>query len=300
MTTFMLLGIWFCVRARDQRVTHPGVYVPAMLALTVSVLIKYASAPLVLFFMVLVVCQALRLPVAGTTSNGHNGMARVRTAIVAVVVMGCVGGVVSLALFAPFWKGHHLSAIIGSFSALPSATHAENSVLRVALEWVKQYGMPSRTSRLYTPLHILSSHSAWSKLNELVLAVCLLLGTALLWWRPTWRSLVLASLFTLEAILIVTPWFYSWYILWIVALAAILLAQSGSRLSRACILFAFTFSLTAFFTYLSPYYFPFSSWLGARYLVTDAPPVLVFCIALLFRGKQPLKSSEEAMPYAGR
>ena len=94
--------------------------------------------------------------------------------------------------------------------------------------------------------------------------------------------MVFAALLVFESVLIVTPWFYSWYVLWVVALAILLLTEHRDHKNTIAILFAIVFSASAFFTYIMPYYLqPFDSWLGTRYVLSNGPPVVVLLLGLL-------------------
>ena len=118
-----------------------------------------------------------------------------------------------------------------------------------------------------------------------------------MWRVPTTRSLVFAGLIVFEVVLIVTPWFYAWYVLWIIALAALLLTERNDGGSKVGILFAFVFSASAFFTYIMPYYLQsFDRWGATRYLLTDGPPVFVllcFLIMTIVRRKNARLAVDE-------
>lgn len=280
MLTLMLAAVWFMLRAKW--LLQPRGYFLPVAIMTLAVLIKFTSAPLLLFFMVLL---TRRMLLKGEKQGISRTLAaRWQYVIVQVLLAGLLSGVMILLFYLPFWIGRSIPEIVHSFSAPPSASFAENSLLRVLIEWIKLYGLPTRTSYMYYPIFILSQHIVWNVINLITLAIALLIGSKLLWRAPTIQNLVLATLFTLEAILIVTPWFYSWYVLWIVGLAIVLLGSG--RANKPFIVFALVFSVSAFFTYLDPYYLSslpvLGNWLEGRYLLTIMPPILaVTCFLLL-------------------
>ena len=103
-----------------------------------------------------------------------------------------------------------------------------------------------------------------------------------MWYAPSIRTFTLAALAALGALLIVTPWFYDWYITWLIGLAAVSLPLSHSRIGRALLAFTLTFSASAFLTYLfKDGYPPFGIWTGLLCLTTIVPPLLAFLIAFI-------------------
>lgn len=278
MITFILLGMWLSLRAERKNFIQLRGYVPPLLALTMAILIKFTSTPLILLFIFLL----MRKTLLETHPQAVSRMLRWGSALLNACIAGVICGFTVLLFYAPFWIGHSISAIVRSFSLAPSSYAAANSIMRVFVEWVRFHGFPPRTSWRYECVYLLSQRSTWNSINTIVLLMTLLMGAVLLWRVPTVRSMVLAALIVFEGVLLVTPWFYAWYVLWIVALAAILLAEHTDCRNNRYVLFAFVFSASAFFTYLMPYYLRyFDSWLGARYVLTNASPVLVLlgCIA---------------------
>ncbi|HET8843677.1 MAG TPA: hypothetical protein VFN35_19600, partial [Ktedonobacteraceae bacterium] len=94
------------------------------------------------------------------------------------------------------------------------------------------------------------------------------------------RTFLLVSLATLSAVLLTTPWFYSWYITWIIGLAAVCLPVRQVRLQTALLALVLTFSFSALLTY------PFTEGVFApRYylvsLFTTIPPVCAFLFTLV-------------------
>ena len=278
MITFILLGIWLSLRAERKNFTRISGYAPPLLAFTMAILIKFTNAPLVILFIFLLMRRTLM------ETHEQPGVLRGRHMLLHASIASVLCGLTVLLFYAPFWIGHSVSAIVRSFSLAPSSYFAENSIMRVFVEWVKLYGLPPHTSLLYRPVYSLSHRIMWDRINAILLIGTLSIGGVLLWCVPTTRSMVFAALIVFEGVLIVTPWFYPWYVLWIVALAAPLLTEHRSRKNKIAVLFAFVFSASAFFTYIMPYYLQsFDGWLGTRELLTDGPPVVVlFCFLVIY------------------
>ncbi len=269
MITFILLGIWLSLQAEKKDFTRFRHYSPPLIALTMAALIKFISTPLILLFICLLVYKTL------IEARSMSVSRRWISVLLNMCIAGAVSGLISLLLYLPFWIGHSIPAIVQSFSLAPSSYASQNSIMRTFVELVRHHGLPPPTSWLYTPEYLLSLHATWSVINIIVLAIVLVIGANLLWHVPTTRSMLLAGLIVFEAVLIVTPWFFSWYVLWIIGLAALLLTERNDTRGKAVILFAFVFSASAFFTYIRPYYLqPFDSLFGVRYLLTDGLPIL--------------------------
>src|SRR5205823_3957450 len=135
--------------------------------------------------------------------------------------------------YAPFWLGHSIRDIVQSFSSPPSARLSEYSLLRVIYQWIKVHGLPAHTSWAYTPLYVLSQRNVWDRINYVTLGCLLIIATIWIWRIPTTRTMILAALATLGALLIVTPWFFAWYVTWLVGLAIICLPVLNDRIGRA-------------------------------------------------------------------
>ncbi len=304
MVTFLLLGVLLCIRAEQRGFTKPIDYLPPIVAFTLAAMIKFTSMPLIIFFLVLLARRTLYQ----ASSDAQKSVALYwRPAILKVLFAGLTGGVLALALYAPFWFGHSISAIMQSFLSPPSALSAENSFLRTIQGWVHQHGLPARNSWVYTPLTVLNSHQAWNTINTVTLACAIIAGAIGLWRSPKTHTLALAALAALGALLVVTPWFFAWYVTWIVGFAAASLSLPGNRLGHALAAFALTFSITAFFTYLMNGQ-PVIGNSGALIpnLRTFGIPLLVFLIVLIvdacfskllrFRVKRQFKDRSFQLP----
>ena len=239
MVTFLLLGLFLCTRAelRGTFLRARG-YIPPLLAFTFSTLIKFSAAPAIAVFIIALFCFALR------SSRQDDGRLSWRPAIVTGLTASCISGGLILLLYGPFWLGHSPAEIVNSFSSLPSAVEAFNSLLS-ALSYMKAiHDLPS-------VLFFLVDRKLWNVVTLLALLLPIAIGSIYLWRAPTARTIALVTLASLSAFLIVTPWFFAWYLTWIVGLAAVCLPVTTSRFSRALIAFVLTFSATAFLTYYS-------------------------------------------------
>jgi hypothetical protein len=91
--------------------------------------------------------------------------------------------------------------------------------------------------------------------------------------------LTLATLAVLGVLLLVTPWFFPWYVTWLVGLAAACLPMRD-RLGRAAIGAALVFSASAFCIYLFRGFPAIGDWEGFTSLTTVGPPLLTLVILL--------------------
>ena len=289
MATFLLLGILLCFRAEQKGFTHPANYIPPLVAFTLSALIKFTTIPLILFFLMLLARKALYSTSFEASEPHQIAMLHWRTASCHVFLASWIGVMIMLAFYGPFWAGHTLKEILQSFSLPPSAVYAENSLARLMYGWIKLYGLPPRTSWSYLPAHLLSKHKFWNELNVIVLACSMTIGTVYLWRFPHTQTLILVTLATLGVLLIVTPWFYSWYIIWLIALAGATFSLSNNCMRRALVGFALTFSVTAFLTYMSNSIALIGEWAPfVQYAIIPGLPLLVFLLVMMVKSKPSL------------
>src|SRR5205085_2168663 len=150
----------------------------------------------------------------------------------------------ALTLYAHLWIGHNIQDIANSFSSPPSAQYSQNSIMRAIAVWSGAHRLPAHPLP-YDPLYIFSFRSIWNYVNLAALAVFLIIGCIWLWKAPNIRTFILAALATLGALLLITPWFFSWYVTWLVALAAVCLPATYTRIGRALLAFTLVFSASA-------------------------------------------------------
>lgn len=270
VNTFMLLGIYLALRAERGDFTRN--YYGPLLVCSLAVLVKFTMLPLIALFLLLLGCKTLERAV------GSWGL-RLRAALGNV----CLGGVIFVffvfVCYLPLWIGHRIPEIAKSFSTPPSAWWAENSLLRTIQEWLKANGSPGPTSPFYLPASLLSQRSVWDRISTGALACTLLVGACYIWRKPTVYRLVLVLLASLCVLLVVTPWFYPWYVQWLLTLAAIALARPLQGLGKALLIFALVFSVSAMTIYLDPALAPFGPSLDTRILANIGIPLLAAFLA---------------------
>ena len=280
MVSLILLGIWFSQHAEQQNVARPTRYLLAIIAFTLATLVKITALPLIALFLVLLVRRAM-LPLASTSSLrlDHIRSLNWKSALQKLLLAGIVSGLIAAICYAPFWLGHSVHDIMQSFSAPPSALYSENSIMRAVHQWIIAHGSPPQPSWAYTALKFFNQRIVWDRISYIFVAVTTIIGAIWLWRVPTTRTMVLAALLTLGVLLLITPWFFAWYGIWLVALAVVCLPTSIDRLGRALIAFALTFSASAFVTYVAT----INGWNGFNWLVMAVPPVLAFLIILAWK-----------------
>lgn len=283
MAMLLLLGFAWCAYTDKKDLTRLKNYGPALIFFTLATMIKFTSLPVVIFFFVLLAAKTLNTP--NVPLKEMQWMQAIKNVTLAVTIFI----VLSLLFYAPFWIGHSLKDIAHSFAAPPSSTGSENSLMRVAVSWLKETrGVASSASLITHVAMILQSRNLWNKIDALVMAICALLGTWLLWQHPTFRTFTAASLATLSCIILVTPWFYSWYIIWLIALAPVLLAFPPlKRTDKALLAFCIAFSITGFATYIDLAFLPVKYFeLCMRYLIMVVPPILLAMLVYLCANSQ--------------
>jgi hypothetical protein len=276
MLTFVLTGILLAVsaEAREQLLYARG-YLPAVVALTLAVLVKFTALPILAMYLLFLLYKLLRSTV-DSPRELKQALCNWRPALLAFLQSCLVAALLTLVFYGPFWFGHDLQAIVASFKSPPSALYSENSFMRSAVEWLTHHSAQPQNSLL----QLLSRRNFWNELNVTAVLLCLLLGAVLFWFKPTTRTFVVISLATMCVILLITPWFYSWYITWILGLAVICLPTGHSRVETALLALTCVFSFSALLTYL----FNGGLFGSAYYLVslfTTIPPACTFLLALI-------------------
>lgn len=245
MVTFLLLGVLLSVRAEhaglEKSVQLRG-YILPLLAFSLAALVKFSAVPMVAIFILALCCKALRP--ATPSLNGNSPPLRWRLAIVTLLTASCISAGFALLLYAPFWLGHGLAQIIDSFILLPSAVSAFNSVLFTLSSWNSVQSFPPMFA-------FLVDRKLWNVVNIVAMIMPVLVGLVYLWRAPTTRTVILVSLVTLAVFLILTPWFFAWYVTWLVGLAVLCLPVLSGRLGRASVTFTLALSAMAFLTYYS-------------------------------------------------
>jgi len=299
LVTFMLLGILLWVRLKEERTLSNlrlRDYLPSLIMFSLALLVKFTAAPLLALFLVLLARLSLSVTQAESTAKEKPVIFHWQPALIIFLTGGLVSLLIILLFYLPFWLGHGINAIIYSFTSPPSANSAYGSILAAIQAWIRVHGLPTQ-SWARTALIILSQQRTWSLINLVVVLAVIVCGITAIWRSPGTRTLVMVTLATLGALLIVTPWFFPWYVVWLVGLAAISLPFVHSRMGHALVAAAIAFSASAFFIY---FFFhdlpPIGGWIGLTFLTTIGPPLVVL---LIFASKrhseqQEKNSSEES------
>ncbi len=271
MVSCLLLGILFYVHAEQDRFTHARLYLLPIIAFTCAALIKFTAAPVIAFYLVLLARRVLHIQakLACTLPLPFIKLRKVGVALLTSTLLVVV-------LYIPLWAGHTPQAIMTSLGSPPSSHLAFGSTL-LALQKVALHQQNN------VILTFFSKHSTWNIINGVVVGAVFCTCVLWLWRKPMLRTMVYAALATLGALLLVTPWFFPWYVLWLVGLAATSLPEHGTRVGRALILGALTFSASAFFLYLFRGYPPVGDWIGFTSLTTIGPPLFVFFVTLFIK-----------------
>jgi hypothetical protein len=280
MVTWLLLSIFLCVRAEKQgQLLQPRGYLPAIVAFALAALVKFTALPILILFIAFLVVRTLHASKVRSFDQLRNAQVW-KPALLTLIYAGIATGAVLLLFYGPFWVGHSIHSIRDSFSRPPSSLYSQNSVMRSLVEWQQSQPIP----RIFA---IFTNRKIWDNIDLVTLAALLVFSIIWMWRAPSICTFVLASLATLGILLIVTPWFYSWYITWLIALAAVALPISDSRPGRALLAFSLTFSITSFMTYffkdgLPPY----GNWAPLVSPINIIPTLLVLLITwLIFRPK---------------
>ena len=246
MLTFVLLGILLLARSEQRgELLRARGYVPPILAFTLAALVKYPILPVLAAYLIFLLCKALR-PTAASSLRWQEALGNWRPAA-RLLGWSCLASVLLvLALYGPFWLGHSPSAIIDSFSKNPVSTWAENSFMRSVINWLNI--QPERKSNLL--LLFFSRRQVWNVINYSAIALCLFFGARKFWVTPTVETFLALALAMMCIVLLLTPWFFTWYSVWIVGLAVVCLPAHRSRVVWAFFVLALTFSYSTLSLYL--------------------------------------------------
>ncbi len=267
MLFLVLLGIYLGARAeRRGMIWRLKGYGPAVVALALAAMVKFTALPVLFAFVLYVLCKA---------TQERRRVAFVRAVLPILCWAGGLLALAVLACYGPFWLGHSPAAILSSFRTPPSATWAENSYLRALMAWRMLH--PVWQQQLWTI--VLTNRTFWDGLNELLAVLCLAIGLVALRTRPTYSAYLALALAVMCVLLLFTPWFFSWYITWIVGLAAVALPRRSSERSTGWIALALVYSVTALGTYF------LVGLLGAygnlTILCLTLPPICAFVLVTL-------------------
>lgn len=275
MITFVLAAILLAASAerRGQMLRVRG-YLPIVVTLTLAALIKFTALPILAAFLLFLASKALRQS-ADSPHELRLALRDWRPALPILVWSGLCAVLVALAFYGPFWLGHSPLAIVDSFRNVPSSLNSENSFMRSIGEWKRLN--PAFHNGL---LDFLGSRHFWDDLTITSIILCLLIGAKRLWQKPTTRTVVVISLSTMSVVLLITPWFFDWYITWLLGLSAVCLPVRLNRAEAALLALVYTFSFSALFTYLFN-----GNLFGSHYylvsLFSTIPPACAFLITMI-------------------
>lgn len=246
MLTFVLFGILLLARAEQRgELLRAHGYLPPLVALTLAALVKFAILPIVAAYLLFLACKALWSS-ADSSLIWKQRVRNWRAVVLPLVSSCCVALLVALTFYGPYWFGHSPHAIISSFANNPASKAAENSLMRAVINWLKFH--PAQKSK--SLWQFLSQRNIWNDINYLAIGLCLILGARRLWKTPTVRAALTLMLATMCIVLLLTPWFYAWYVTWIVGLAVVCLPARRDRVTWSFFALALTFSYSALSLYL--------------------------------------------------
>ena len=242
MVTFLFLGLLFSARAERSGATRLRDAIPALVAFTLAALVKLTAIPIIVFFILKLFWSTYNTTTSTAGAGKPDQAVRWRTAWSATFFASIISVGIALACYVPFWLGYSIQQIFTSFSSQPTAHYQFNSILAAMSVWNNAHGLP-------TFLVLFNSRSVWVAIT--IFAFFLTMGIGAIWLRrvSTTSTVALATLAVLAAFLLVTPWFLSWYVTWLVGLAAVCLPVAHNRPGRALIVLALTFSASAFLSY---------------------------------------------------
>ena len=285
MVSLILLGILLCLHTEQHNFARPIHYLTPIIAFTLAALVKFTALPLIPLYLIFLGRYTLYpLPLA-TLANRQKAAFHWGTMLLKVLLAGVTTSLIGITFYAPFFIGHRLPDIIHSFSTPPSSLYSKYSLLLAIVEWIKAQGLPAQTFWTYTLLQELSQRQVWDWINYTALLCMLIIGAIYIWRVPTTSTIVLVALAAFGVLLVITPWFFSWYVTWLVGLATISLSATDDRIGRALVAFALTFSATAFVPYSS-----ITPWNILSWLIMTGPPLLAFGAFVAFKHKPTLRS----------
>ena len=271
MITFILLGIWLVVRVDQHISVRFRDYAPPIIAFTCAFLIKFSAAPVIFLYIFALLCKTLQQQSQQDIS--HSFFASFASHWFLAFKVLLQGALVSLGFvivfYIPFYVGHSMQEIVHSYTSLPFNTQVWNSILFAIDSYNGKNPLPVELLRL-------NQRSSWSILNYGGIMLVGVYGAIRLWHKPTLQTMIVALFAVFSVFLVTTTWFFSWYVTWLVALAAICLPDAPSRFDRGFLAFGLTFSCTT----LATYYSTIAGWMqNAHNAVVPNWPLQVVLIA---------------------
>jgi hypothetical protein len=288
VTTFILLGIFYAVRAEKKGEVHIIHYAPALIALSLAALVKFTIIPIIVIFIVMLFCKVNLSPKIRVLPMSKRLLSALSTTLLASAICAAVAFI----FYGPFWIGHSLKAITFIFSSQPQVSHSLYSLLEIVQFWNYSHPLPAA----FAPL---TRVPAWNIITYGGMILVMILGSIYLRHAPTIQNAIFVMLGTMAVFLLTTNWFTPWYLIWLLSLTIIYLFitdnlnKQAVRIKLALIAFIFTFSFSAFMVYnfLASYEYqthpPHYGWLMLSFFVTFTLPVLAFLIVLLAPARKP-------------
>jgi hypothetical protein len=285
MITFILLGIWLVVRVDQYVSVRFRDYAPPIIAFTCAFLIKFSAAPVIFLYIFALVCKTLQQ--LSQQDMSHSFFASFASHWFPALIVLLKGALVSLGLviffYVPFYVEHSIHEIVLSYTSLPFNTQIWNSIL---------FAINSYNGKNPLPFELLwlNQRNSWSILNYGGIILVGVYGAIRIWRKPTLNTMIVALFAVFSVFLLTTTWFFSWYVTWLVALAAICLPVSPSRFDRGLLAFGLTFSYTT----LATYYSTIAGWMQNSHnavvpnwplqevLIAFGVPMLVGLISVLY------------------
>ena len=253
MVTFLLLGLYWCAKAeRAGTFLRPRGYIPPVIAFTLAILVKFSAAPAMAVLVLALFCATMR-------QDSKPGMLVWLPALRSTIFASATFLVISVVLYGPFWIGHSLTEILKAFTAQPSAADSINSILYTFSNYNNAHLLPPF-------LNIFKSHKGWSMINVLSMLAPVVIGVKYLWKHPDTKTMATIIILSFAGFLLTAPWFFSWYLTWLVGLVPFLLPLNNNRFVRAVLLSSLTYSFVAFFSY-------YTTWVGWMKLEHAVPQV---------------------------
>lgn len=283
MITLILAGIFFYLRAEQQeQVPLWRRFLPSTLAFSLAVLVKLTAAPVLVLYIILLAIRAFKEAVPPSEALPPVVVkARIVNVLKWIVPVGVASAIIILGIYAPYWIGYSIKDIIFNFTSPPSSSSSYGSALYALIKWMQAHGLPHQGSWKYVLLTTLIHHNLWSLIGLTTLVGMLVISTIWLWRDPTARTLTLTIIVTLSAVLMVTFWFFPWYLIWLIGLIPICLPLRYNRIERALFAFIIAFAMMGIFYYIySENHPPFGSWNWMSVVTMFFIPAAVFILFL--------------------
>ena len=283
MMTLVLLGLFYMAQIEYKGIIRPDfkAYIGPILAFSLATLVKFSAAPILALYLIVLARKALIAQSSQDETVAVAWHSQVFTVLKTIIPAGLIILVIIVGLYMPYWFGFGIKDVVYTFSATPSSASSYGSMLFAMIKWVQAHDYPPTNSWSYPLVYLFSQHKTWSIINLIAITGMMIVGAIWTWRAPTTRTLVLSIVAMLGLILVVTYWFFPWYLTWTVSLAVLCL-PAESRLKRALVAFTLVFSASALCFYLYASNLPpLGGWTWVSCATTLIPPVLTFVLFML-------------------